>query len=34
MDKLKAWWLAAPEWQRRAVIGAACALVGFLLGKV
>jgi len=32
MDKLKVWWRAAPEWQRRSVIGAAGAFAGFLVG--
>ena len=34
MDKLKAWWRAAPEWQRRIVIGAVSALLGLVLGAV
>jgi hypothetical protein len=34
MNKLKTWWLAAPEWQRRAAVGGTAALVSFVLGAL
>lgn len=34
MDKLKAWWKAAPEWQRVTVVCVGCVLVGFVIGFV
>ena len=34
IESIKAWWKAAPEWQRRLVIGLVAAISGFLAGLV